>query len=487
MDMLNNSLEQFSAKLASAAPTPGGGGAAALAGALAVALGNMVGSLTVGKKKYADVEDRIKELNAASEELRGKLLAQMDEDAKAFEPLSKAYGIPKDAPGRDEELERCLHAAAEPPMNILRLSCEAMDLIAEYAEKGSRLVISDAGCAAAMAEAALRGPQRGHQHPSHERPGLCGKDERRTRRSRGKVCPDGRRGIPACLWRSEMSTVLKGKPTADALDLDTSKRVETLKAKGVTPTLAILRVGEREDDLAYERGALKRAEKNGVAVKQVLLPADVTQDELLAAIRSLNEDDAVHGVLMFRPLPKHLNENEACEALAPEKDVDGITRGSMASIYSGKGAGFAPCTAESCIEILKYNNVEMSGKRAVVIGRSLVIGKPVAMLLMANNATVTVCHSRTKDMPSVVKEADIVIACLGRAEMINKDYFVPGQVVLDVGINWSEEKNKLVGDVAFDEVEPIVDAITPVPGGVGSGTTAVLIRHVVEAAEKAAL
>ena len=123
MDMLNNSLEQFSAKLASAAPTPGGGGAAALAGALAVALGNMVGSLTVGKKKYADVEDRIKELNAASEELRGKLLAQMDEDAKAFEPLSKAYGIPKDAPGRDEELERCLHAAAEPPMNILRLSC----------------------------------------------------------------------------------------------------------------------------------------------------------------------------------------------------------------------------------------------------------------------------------------------------------------------------------------------------------------------------
>ena len=208
-------------------------------------------------------------------------------------------------------------------------------------------------------------------------------------------------------------------------------------------------------------------------MKQVILPDDVTQEALLAAINDLNEDDAVHGVLMFRPLPKHLNENEACEALAPEKDVDGITRGSMASIYSGKGAGFAPCTAESCIEILKYNNVEMSGKRAVVIGRSLVIGKPVAMLLMANNATVTVCHSRTKDMPSVVKEADIVIACLGRAEMITADYFTPGQIVLDVGINWSEEKNKLVGDVAFDVVEPIVDAITPVPCGVGSGTTAV--------------
>ena len=154
--MLNNSLDSFSAKLASAAPTPGGGGAAALAGALAIALGNMVGSLTVGKKKYADVEERIIELNGMAEELRRKLLAQMDEDAKAFEPLSRAYGIPKDDPARDETLEKCLHAAAEPPMNILRLSCEAMDLIAEYAEKGSRLVISDAGCAAAMAEAAIR-------------------------------------------------------------------------------------------------------------------------------------------------------------------------------------------------------------------------------------------------------------------------------------------------------------------------------------------
>lgn len=154
--MLSNSLDTFSAKLASAAPTPGGGGAAALAGALAIALGNMVGSLTVGKKKYADVEERIIELNGMAEELRGKLLRQMNEDAEAFEPLSKAYGIPKDDPTRDETLEKCLHAAAEPPMNILRLSCEAMDLIAEYAEKGSRLVISDAGCAAAMAEAAIR-------------------------------------------------------------------------------------------------------------------------------------------------------------------------------------------------------------------------------------------------------------------------------------------------------------------------------------------
>ncbi|MBO4383475.1 MAG: bifunctional 5,10-methylenetetrahydrofolate dehydrogenase/5,10-methenyltetrahydrofolate cyclohydrolase [Clostridia bacterium] len=282
-----------------------------------------------------------------------------------------------------------------------------------------------------------------------------------------------------------MSNVLRGKAVADAMDVETTARVEALKAKGVEPCIGILRVGEREDDLAYERGALKRAEKNGVAVKQVLLPADASQADLLAAIKDLNEDSSVHGVLMFRPLPKQMDEAEACEALLPEKDLDGITRGSMASIYSGTGAGFAPCTAEGCIELLKYYGVEMSGKRAVVIGRSLVIGKPVAMLLMANNATVTVCHSRTQNMPDVVKEADIVICALGRGEMIDGKYFREGQTVLDVGINWSEEKGKLVGDVLFEEAEPIVEAITPVPGGCGSATTAVLIRHVVEAAEKA--
>ncbi len=282
-----------------------------------------------------------------------------------------------------------------------------------------------------------------------------------------------------------MSNVLRGKAVADAMDVETTARVEALKAKGVEPCIGILRVGEREDDLAYERGALKRAEKNGVAVKQVLLPADATQADLLAAIKDLNEDSSVHGVLLFRPLPKQMDEAEACEALLPEKDLDGITRGSMASIYSGTGAGFAPCTAEGCIELLKYYGVEMSGKRAVVIGRSLVIGKPVAMLLMANNATVTVCHSRTQNMPDVVKEADIVICALGRGEMIDGKYFREGQTVLDVGINWSEEKGKLVGDVLFEEAEPIVDAITPVPGGCGSATTAVLIRHVVEAAEQA--
>ena len=282
-----------------------------------------------------------------------------------------------------------------------------------------------------------------------------------------------------------MARLLLGKAVADAIDEKTIVKVEELKAKGIQPTLAILRVGEREDDLSYERGATKRCEKTGVAVKNVVLPLDVSQEVLMQTIEDLNKDNGVHGVLMFRPLPKTLDEKAACQALDPAKDVDGITSGSMASIYAGSGKGFAPCTAQAVIEMLKYYEVEMSGKKAAVIGRSLVIGKPVSMLLMNENATVTVCHSRTKDMPSIVKDADIVVAALGRAEMITANYFNPGQAVVDVGINWSQEKNRLVGDVAFDEVESIVDSISPVPRGVGSVTTAVLISHVVGAALQA--
>lgn len=283
-----------------------------------------------------------------------------------------------------------------------------------------------------------------------------------------------------------MSEIWKGKPVADTLDLETSSRAAALKEKGIIPTLAILRVGEREDDLAYERGALKRCAKNDIGVRQVVLPESVSQEDLISAIEDLNHDPSVHGVLMFRPLPKTLDETAACEALLPEKDVDGITRGSMATIYAGVGSGFAPCTAEACIALLRHYGVELSGKRAVVVGRSLVIGKPVAMLLMqkANNATVTVCHSRTNNLPEVIRGADIVIAAMGRAESLGADCFAPGQIVLDVGINWSEAKNKLVGDVDFDKVKDIVADITPVPAGVGSVTTAILVRHVVEAAER---
>lgn len=281
-----------------------------------------------------------------------------------------------------------------------------------------------------------------------------------------------------------MARILKSAPVAAALDERTAQQIEELKAHGVVPTLAILRVGGRGDDIAYERGAMKRCAKVGIEVKNIVLPADAGQAELLEEIRRLNGDASVHGVLLFRPLPKRLDEKAACAALSPAKDVDGITAGSMAGVFMNSGEGYAPCTAQSCMEILKYYGVEIAGKRAAVIGRSLVIGRPVAMLLLHANATVTICHSKTREIPAVVREADIVVAAIGKAETVGGESFAGGQVVLDVGINWNEEKGRLVGDVAYEEAEPVVAAITPVPGGVGSMTTSVLASHVADAAQK---
>ena len=280
-----------------------------------------------------------------------------------------------------------------------------------------------------------------------------------------------------------MAELLKGAPVAEALAKRCTADVEACKAKGVEPTLAILRVGERDDDLSYERGATKRCEAVGVAVKNVVLPADVDQATMMATIEDLNNDAAVHGVLMFRPLPEQLDEAACCEALAAAKDVDAATTASLAHVFTGKGEGYAPCTAQACMEILQHYGIETAGKRAAVIGRSLVIGKPVSMMLMAANATVTTCHTKTVDMPSITQEADIVVVAAGRMETIGAEYFKAGQTVIDVGIGWNEEKGKLCGDVIFDDAEPIVGAITPVPGGVGSVTTAVLVSHVVEAAK----
>ncbi|MCL2409047.1 MAG: bifunctional 5,10-methylenetetrahydrofolate dehydrogenase/5,10-methenyltetrahydrofolate cyclohydrolase [Oscillospiraceae bacterium] len=281
-----------------------------------------------------------------------------------------------------------------------------------------------------------------------------------------------------------MAELLKGKVIETAIKEKMAADIEMLKGKGVMPTVAILRVGERDDDIWYEKSVIKFCDSVGVTAKCVTLPVDVTQDNLIQNIEALNNDDSVHGVLMFRPLPKHLDEDAACAALKPEKDVDGITSGSMAGVFMQNGMGYAPCTAQACIEILDYYNIDCTGKRAVVIGRSLVIGKPVAIMLMAKNATVTICHTRTVDVPSVVRNAEIVIVAAGVMEYATKDFFIPGQVVIDVGMHWNDEKGKNVGDVKFDEVEPVVAAITPVPGGVGTVTTSILVSHVVEAAKK---
>ena len=285
-----------------------------------------------------------------------------------------------------------------------------------------------------------------------------------------------------------MAKQLLGKEVTAALNAKLQAQVEELKAKGVVPTLGIVRVGERPDDLSYERGATKRAELIGVEVEKFVLPEDVSKEDLLKVIDEINANDKIHGVLMFRPLPKHLkaDQDEICNRLDPKKDVDGMTDLSNAGVFMGKKLGFAPCTPAACMEILDHYGIDCTGKKAVIIGRSLVVGKPAAMMLMAKNATVTVCHTRTKDVPSVTREADILVSAAGVLRSLTKEYVRPGQIVIDVSINWDEAKGGIAGDAVYEEIEPIVEAITPVPGGVGSVTTSVLIGHVVEAARLAA-
>lgn len=279
-----------------------------------------------------------------------------------------------------------------------------------------------------------------------------------------------------------MAELLYGKPVADVLTAETRRRADELRRAGVTPKLVILRCGEDEADGAYLRGALKRGEQCGVAVEVQTLPEDVSYDALAGALERVNEDTTTHGCLLLRPLPKHLRARERalCALLEAKKDVDGMTPASAASVFTGGGAGFPPCTAQACMELLAHYGVDCEGKQAAVIGRSAVVGRPVAMLLLTKNATVTVCHTGTRDVAAVTRQADIIVTAAAAAGSLTAAHVRPGQVVVDVSTNW--DGTSLCGDAVFDEVAAIVRAITPVPGGVGAVTSAVLMAHTVRAA-----
>lgn len=277
--------------------------------------------------------------------------------------------------------------------------------------------------------------------------------------------------------------VLEGPAVANAIDENSASRIERLKLLGITPTLAIVRVGDNESDIAYEKGAANRAEKIGITVKPIHLGGDIEQSELISIIEDINSDDQIHGLLLLRPLPKHIDESRICNAISPAKDVDACTDVSLSSLFTGANVGFAPCTAQAVIEMLDYYDIDIEGKDVVVVGRSLVIGKPIAMMMLERNATVTISHSCTRDLPAITQAADIIIACIGKSEMFGGEYFSDGQCVVDVGINFAED-GRMTGDVAYDEATSIVDAITPVPRGVGSVTTSVLCRHVIQSAEQ---
>lgn len=281
-----------------------------------------------------------------------------------------------------------------------------------------------------------------------------------------------------------MANLLKGKDVAQAINQRSIKDVELLKSKNITPTLAILRVGDKESDLSYEKGTIKRALEVGVDVKSIVLEENVDYDTFYKKLDELNNDSSINGILLLRPIPNHLDNEKARLYINVDKDVDGCSNASLTGIFTNTELGFPPCTAQAALEILDYYNIDIKGKNIVVIGRSLVVGKPLSIMLLNRNATVTICHTKTIDLPSISRNADIIIAATGQMESLTKDYFKQGQTVIDVGISWNDIKQKLCGDVLFDEVEPIVENITPVPGGVGSVTTSVLINHVVEAAKR---
>lgn len=282
-----------------------------------------------------------------------------------------------------------------------------------------------------------------------------------------------------------MTTLLKGAQVVEDMAARIAKSVEELKARGVEPCLAFLRVGDKPDQISYMKGATKRCAGLGVATREVVLPEDATQEQTIAVVQGLNADDAVHGILLLQPLPKALDGDAVRNAIDVRKDVDCVGDAALGSVFIGDKDAFAPCTAQACIEICDHYGVELEGKNVVVIGRSLVVGKPVSMLLLGRNATVTICHSRTQDLSQIARRADVLVVAIGRAKSIGIDCVSPGQTVIDVGINWDESAGRLVGDVDFDAVEPVVDAITPVPGGTGAVTNCVLVDHVVTAASRA--
>lgn len=277
------------------------------------------------------------------------------------------------------------------------------------------------------------------------------------------------------------ATLLKGAPVAGAIKEKIRQDTTLLAQRGIKPTLAIVRVGEREDDLSYEKSILKICADVGVEAQAAALDIDIGQNGLSAEIERLNGDDSVHGILVFMPLPKGYDGEAVRKIISPEKDIDGMSEVSMSSVYSGNDNGFAPCTAQAVMEILKYYEISLSGKKACVLGRSLVIGRPVSMLLLSKNATVTMCHSKTENIESIAKACDVLIAATGKAQGIGPEYFSPGQTVIDVGIHFGAD-GKMCGDVDFEAAKKIVSAITPVPGGVGSVTTAVLVGNVVKSA-----
>ncbi len=284
-----------------------------------------------------------------------------------------------------------------------------------------------------------------------------------------------------------MTRLLKGKEVADAIETSCIGKTAILNEKGIVPAMALFRVGSKKDDLSYEKGIIKRFERIGIRLLHYVFSEDIDEKTFYEALYEANNDESIHGILVFRPLPKRFDDEKLRNFIWASKDMDGCNDLSLSGVFSGKDLGYAPCTAEAVIEMLDYYQINPEGKNVVVIGRSLVIGKPVSMLLLNRNATVTICHRKSPDIEKTASKADILVCATGKPEIIKRPYLNPEQTIIDVGIGWSEEKQKICGDVLFEDADGYVRDLSPVPGGIGSITTAILAKHVIEAAEKTLL
>ncbi|MCR1933427.1 bifunctional 5,10-methylenetetrahydrofolate dehydrogenase/5,10-methenyltetrahydrofolate cyclohydrolase [Clostridium tepidum] len=280
-----------------------------------------------------------------------------------------------------------------------------------------------------------------------------------------------------------MTKILYGNEVALKIKEDLKLRIEKLKEKYIVPKLAIVRMGNKQDDISYEKSIIKNCEKLNIETQVYELKEDILENNFLKLMERLNAEDNIHGILVFRPYPKHLNESLINSSISLNKDVDCMHPLNLEKIFEGHLDGFMPCTPEAVMEILKYYDIDLKGKNIAIINRSMVVGKPLSMMALSNDATVTICHSKTMDLPSITKKADIVVTAIGKAKLIKEEYFNEDSIVIDVSIN-VDENGKLCGDVDFENVKEKVAAITPVPKGVGSVTTTLLLKHIVEAAER---
>lgn len=278
-------------------------------------------------------------------------------------------------------------------------------------------------------------------------------------------------------------SLLKGIEVVNKMKDKMILEVEELKSENVTPCLGIVRIGNRGDDLSYERGARKRCDAVGIETKVFEFDENISHEDFKSEFLRINEDSNIHGILLFRPMPKHIDENEIKVLINPDKDIDSMSSQNTVKIFEGDNSGFPPCTPQAVMEIFENNNIDLEGKNVVIVGRSMVVGKPLSMMLLKKNATVTICHTRTKNMQDVCKGAEILIVAAGRPKVITSDYVSEGTIVIDVGIN-VDSNGALCGDVDFENVEKIASQITPVPGGVGTVTTSVLAKHVIKACRK---